>query len=62
MDAGDITDAIDRFNDPKADVDAMVAAMNFATGLNLHGACSEILMMEVSLSPAVDRPPSPLPG
>jgi hypothetical protein len=57
MEAGDLRDAIADFNDPDSSVDVLVAALHFATGLNLHKCCCEMLIIEVSLSSAAVKRP-----
>ncbi len=53
MEASELRDAITEWNDPDSNVDCMVAGIQFATGLNLHKACCEIVIIEVSLSTTV---------
>lgn len=52
MEASDLRDSVAVFNDPDSKVDAMVASIQFATGLNLHNCCCKVAIVEVSLSAA----------
>lgn len=50
MDTAEKRQAIRDFNGPDAEFDLMVASIQYATGLNLHKACSHMVPIEVSLS------------
>lgn len=56
MEAGELREAISTFNEPESEVDALVASITYATGLNLHRCCCEMVIVEVSLSTAVAKP------
>jgi hypothetical protein len=49
MDAGERASAIDRFNDPKSDLDALLTSTKASTfGLNLQHNCSDLIIMCVA--------------
>lgn len=58
MEPSELRESIATFNDPEAKVDAMVASIQFATGLNLHKCCCEMVIVEVCLSTSVAKLPS----
>jgi hypothetical protein len=57
MDVSDLRDAISEFNDPDSRVHVLVASIQYATGLNLHKSCCEMIIVEVSLSTEVANHP-----